>query len=76
MCANPNRPEITLTRFDASTQRIIVDTGALLANADLESNAEGTPEGCMGDPSDADCTPILEALGLSDDATQTFFRVE
>jgi uncharacterized repeat protein (TIGR04052 family) len=81
-CARPNRPEVDLDGFDPSTNVIVADLGALLADSDINANQANTAPGCQSDPVDADCDPIFRNLGLhfSDGtpspATQKFFRVE
>ncbi len=81
-CARPNRAEIWLDDFDPSTQVIVADLAALLADSDLNSNQPDTPPGCMSDPNDSDCAPILRNLGVHFEngqpvpALQKFFRVD
>jgi uncharacterized repeat protein (TIGR04052 family) len=81
-CARPNRGEIHLTDFDPATDTIIADLAALFADSDLEVNHPDTPPGCMSDPGDSDCGPLLQNLGvnfangLPDPSRQRFFRVE
>jgi uncharacterized repeat protein (TIGR04052 family) len=81
-CARPNRAEVELDGFNPATNVIAADLGAALADSDLNANQPDTPPGCMSDPDDRDCDPILRNLGLhfSDGtpspATQKFFRVE
>jgi uncharacterized repeat protein (TIGR04052 family) len=81
-CVWPNRADVRLDDFDAASDVIVADLGAVLAESDLASNAAGTPPGCMSDPEDADCDAVLRRLGVDFDdgypspATQAFFRVE
>ncbi len=79
-CMNPNRPEITLTGFNPDTNVIIADIAQVLADADLESNQEGTAPGCQSQPFDMDCATVFPKLGLPFGATpagpQQLFRVE
>ncbi len=81
-CSRPNRAEVWLQPFDWHEDIIVADLAALLADSDLTSNQPDTPPGCMSDPGDADCGPILRNLGvdfasgLPTLATQKFFRVE
>jgi uncharacterized repeat protein (TIGR04052 family) len=80
-CRRPNRGEVYLHGFDPTSGTIVVDLAALLANSDLEVNQPDTPPGCMSDPDDDDCGPLLQNLGvnfangLPDPSRQTFFRV-
>ncbi len=63
-CKNPNRPVITITRFDAAKDIVVFDLGNLLAHSDLSANSPDTAPGCMSFEGDPDCTPIMEALGI------------
>ncbi|MEZ4403059.1 MAG: metallo-mystery pair system four-Cys motif protein [Kofleriaceae bacterium] len=79
-CANPNRPTITLTGFDAATATVVADVGAVLASSDLTVNTTGTAPGCMSFPGDPECEIIFPRLGLAYGAApagaQTLFHVE
>jgi uncharacterized repeat protein (TIGR04052 family) len=79
-CTNPNRVDVELGTFDVDTNVVVADFEALVAGAPLSTNAEGTPAGCMSPPSDADCAPLFENLGLpfgeQPGGTQTFFSAE
>jgi hypothetical protein len=48
---------------------VVIDMGAALAQANVDVNAQGTSPGCMSFPKDADCPPIMGALGLAYDGT-------
>lgn len=80
-CARPNRAEVWLQPFDWQHDVVVADLAALLAESDLTANQPNTPPGCMSDPGDADCVPIMRNLGidfasgLPSVATQKFFRV-
>lgn len=87
-CANPNRPRICLA-LDPSTQTIIVDAKALLADSDVEQNTPNTAPGCMSGNNDPECPAVIPKFGLdfmyipnSDDQTlieadtQSVFYVE
>ncbi len=73
-CAQPNRPSVTLDGFDPATRTIVADLAALLSGSNIDVNATG-PSLCMAGPSDTDCAPIMERLGLGS-GPQSFFRVE
>jgi len=81
-CARPNRAEIRLAPFDASSNTVVADLAALLADSDITANQPATPPGCMASPDDQDCAPMLRNLGLHfpeglpNFVTQKFFRVE
>lgn len=79
-CTNPNRVDVEFGTFDVDANVVVADFGALVAGAPLRANAEGTPAGCMSPPSDADCAPLFENLGLpfgeQPGGTQTFFSAE
>ena len=64
-CANPNRVSVAFERFDATKQTVIADIGAVLAAANVDVNAPNTSPGCMSFPGDADCQPVMGALGLA-----------
>ena len=64
-CQNPNRVTVQFDRFDAATQVVVADIAAVLAGANVDVNAPGTSPGCMSFPGDADCPPVMGALGLA-----------
>jgi len=64
-CANPNRVAVAFDRFDPTKQTVVADIGAVLAGANVDSNAPNTSPGCMSFPGDADCLPVMGALGLA-----------
>jgi uncharacterized repeat protein (TIGR04052 family) len=64
-CANANRVAVAFDRFDAVKQTVVADIGAVLAGANVDVNAPNTSPGCMSFPGDADCPPVMGALGLS-----------
>lgn len=66
-CQNPNRITVRLDRFNPQKQSVVVDMGVVLAQANVDVNAKGTSPGCMSFPKDADCPPVMNALGLSYD---------
>lgn len=68
-CQNPNRITVRLDRFDLARGQVVIDMGAVLAQANVDVNAQGTSPGCMSFPKDADCPPIMGALGLAYDGT-------
>ncbi len=63
-CKHPNRLTVQFDRFDATTQTIVADIGDVLAEANVDVNAPKTSPGCMSFPNDADCPPVMSALGL------------
>jgi uncharacterized repeat protein (TIGR04052 family) len=64
-CANPNRVAVAFDRFDAARQTVVADIGAVLAGANVDVNTPNTSPGCMSFPGDADCPPVMGALGLA-----------
>jgi uncharacterized repeat protein (TIGR04052 family) len=66
-CANSNRVTVQFDPFDPVRSVIVADIGRILARSDVSSNAPGTSPGCMSFPKDADCPPIMGALGLDYD---------
>jgi uncharacterized repeat protein (TIGR04052 family) len=63
-CAHPNRVTVQFDRFDPAAQTVVADIGAVLAGANVDVNAPMTSPGCMSFPNDADCPPVMGALGL------------
>ncbi len=81
-CSAPNRATIELD-LDPTAADVVVDLGALIDGADVATNLEKTPPGCMSSPMEAgDCAPVFENLGLdfasgfcaNDCADQAVFR--
>jgi uncharacterized repeat protein (TIGR04052 family) len=66
-CVNSNRVHVQLDSFDPARSVIVADIATVLARADLRINTPGTAPGCMSFPKDADCPPIMAALGLTYD---------
>lgn len=64
-CANPNRVVVAFDRFDTTKQTVVADIGAVLSGANVDVNAPNTSPGCMSFPGDADCPPVMGALGLA-----------
>jgi uncharacterized repeat protein (TIGR04052 family) len=79
-CTNPNRVTVSFAQFDASKQTVVAEIGALLAGANVDVNTPGTSPGCMSFLKDADCPPVMTALGLSYEShaagPQRFFSVK
>jgi uncharacterized repeat protein (TIGR04052 family) len=79
-CANPNRLTVSFAQFDPSKQTVIADIGAVLTGANVDVNAPGTSPGCMSFLKDADCPPVMAALGLPYEShaagPQRFFSVK
>ncbi len=63
-CQNPNRVSVELPDFDPQQHVVVADIGRVLAGADVTVNAPKTSAGCMSFPGDADCPPVMGALGL------------
>lgn len=66
-CKNPNRIDVTMTDFDIKKNQVVVDIGRVLAGSNVDVNAPKTSPGCMSFPKDADCPPVMNAMGLSYD---------
>jgi uncharacterized repeat protein (TIGR04052 family) len=64
-CQNPNRVTVTFNNFNPATQKVVADMGRVLTAANVETNAAGTSPGCMSFLKDADCPPVMNALGLA-----------
>jgi uncharacterized repeat protein (TIGR04052 family) len=68
LCANPNRMAIRLDGFMPGMEgmdKVVLDPAPVLAAANVDVNAKETMPGCMAFPGDADCPPVMAALGLS-----------
>ena len=80
MCTNSNRVEVDFNTFDPDSNTVIADFAALVEGTPLDINQEGTPFGCMAGPSDGDCAPLFDNLGLPFDGSepdvQQFFSIE
>lgn len=75
-CAAPNVAEVNLPGFDAATNTVLVDLGALTAGSNLDANSTGTAPGCMSDATDPECAPLLSRLGLVPGGSQSLFRLQ
>ena len=80
-CSAPNRVDVELDTFAPESDTVIADLAALVDGASLDENQPETPVGCMAGPSDSDCAPLFNNLGLpfgdSDPSgPQTFFSVD
>lgn len=81
-CANPNRPTIRLSNFDAAINTVEINYGRLVSASNLSRDEAGAP-GCMSGTTDPECTPIFRALGMNlatgemdSSLTQTVFSVQ
>ncbi|MEO1211393.1 MAG: MbnP family copper-binding protein [Cyanobacteria bacterium J06638_20] len=79
-CGNPNTSVITFEDFDPTSDVIVADLAALVADSNLMMNEPDTALGCMSGPDDDDCLGILHNFGLSHSDQpspgQTFFRIK
>lgn len=79
-CTTSNRVGVELATFDPATDTVVADFAALVEGAAIEENQADTPVGCMAGPTDGDCGPLFENLGLpfggSAAGTQSFFSAE
>ncbi|MCR6651720.1 MAG: metallo-mystery pair system four-Cys motif protein [Cellvibrionaceae bacterium] len=66
-CLRSNRLPVVLEQFDPDTQRVELDLGSLFKSTRL-SEDRGGAVGCMSGPTDPECGPIFERLGLSLDS--------
>jgi uncharacterized repeat protein (TIGR04052 family) len=64
-CRHGNRVTVDLPSFSVDRDVIQFDLAALLAGANLDSFTEKTARGCMSGPTDPDCAPLFDALGLA-----------
>jgi len=80
-CSAPNRVDVELDTFAPESDTVIADLAALVDGASLDENQPETPFGCMAGPSDSDCAPLFDNLGLpfggsEPSGPQTFFSVD
>jgi len=79
-CTTSNRVGVELATFDPATDTVVADFAALVEGAAIQENQADTPVGCMAGPTDGDCGPLFENLGLPFDGsaggTQSFFSAE
>jgi uncharacterized repeat protein (TIGR04052 family) len=66
-CQHPNRITVEFRNFDPAKSTIVADMGRVLKSANVDVNAPKTSPGCMSFPGDADCPPVMGALGLAYD---------
>ncbi len=71
-CARANRANVTLTGFNAATDTVVADIGAIFSGADLASVS-------MCHSSGASCGPLFDSLGVDlqsgqSDGSQVAFR--
>ncbi len=62
-CARPNRMDFKADRFDAGTQKIVVNLSTLYATSNLSVDAGSAP-GCMSGLTDPECGAIFDALRI------------
>lgn len=81
-CDHPNRVEVSLNDFDATTQTVVLDVAALFEGTNMDQNQESTAPLCMSEAEDVDCEASFLNLGLpfgqtsGDPSSQSVFRVE
>lgn len=79
-CTTSNRVDVELAAFDPAGDTVVADFAALVEGAAIQENQADTPVGCMASPTDGDCGPLFENLGLpfgsSAGGTQSFFSAE
>lgn len=63
-CTSPNVADVKLAAFNSATQKVVLDIGALVAEADISKNENGAV-GCMSGKTDAECAPIFKALQVN-----------
>lgn len=80
-CSAPNRTAAEFESFNPTSDVVKADLAALVEGATLDVNQPETPVGCMAGPTDSDCAPLFDNLGLpfgGEEPTgpQTFFSVD
>lgn len=78
-CSNSNRVDVELPDFDPTTSVVEFDVARLLESATLSTNTPMTAPGCQSFPSDPECPPVFDNLGLGyggmpPSGPQTVFR--
>ncbi|RZS56774.1 MbnP family copper-binding protein [Sphaerotilus mobilis] len=63
-CLSENTSTITMTAFNAGTQKVAVDIGALFAQSNLQVESGGAP-GCMSGQTDPQCQAMWSVIGKS-----------
>lgn len=63
-CLRSNRLPVMLERFDPVSQQVVLDLTSLFQSSRI-SEDRGGAVGCMSGPTDPECGPIFERLGLS-----------
>ncbi|MDP4299576.1 MbnP family copper-binding protein [Leptothrix discophora] len=63
-CLSENTSTITLATFNAGTQKVALDLGALFARSNLRVESGGAP-GCMSGPTDPQCQEMWSVLDKS-----------
>lgn len=71
-CDNENRVTVRLEGHDPTQMPVWLDLDALLAQSDLAAEDAGGAPGCMSGPTDPECAPLFDALGLGDAAQSVF----
>lgn len=75
-CMDGNRPEVSVD-LDPLNDTVVADLQGLVDGSALDNTMETAP-GCMSAPTDPDCAPIFDNLGLTFGGTastgQSFFR--
>jgi uncharacterized repeat protein (TIGR04052 family) len=66
-CTRPNRVPVEVTGFDPATHTVVMDIAQLLSTSNVDANQPKTAVGCMSAPSDPECAPLFDRLGLSVD---------
>jgi uncharacterized repeat protein (TIGR04052 family) len=81
-CMRPNVTQVTLPTFDAASDVVVVDYGAVVADASLAGPDAGGAPGCMSGVMDPECGTIFANLGIDiatgdlDPSQQQLFSVE
>jgi uncharacterized repeat protein (TIGR04052 family) len=77
-CTHPNRVQVSFPAFDVDADRVVLDLADLWSATDITTNVSGPSTGCMSAPTDGDCAPVFQKLGLPYGAdaggAQTLFK--
>ena len=63
-CSNPNTMDFSLSAFDASTQKVVLDVGQLFGTTDI-TKENGGAAGCMSGATDPECPTMFTELQVS-----------
>lgn len=63
-CLRSNRAPVTFERFNAATETVTLELAALFEGSQVGEDRGGAV-GCMSAPTDPECAPVFERLGIA-----------